>query len=166
MNMPQFIDQIQNGDDIARRKAWKVLSWHGEAAVPTLIELLTHAKHEVRHAAVLALGRIASPLAIEPLYNVLRHEPQIYTRGKAILALCKSAGEAMLLDLLNLLDNHERGPYYQDKRLCEYAADCLIKLGAWLTLEDWALAQLSREDVRDKARGILYLRDSLGCEKI
>jgi hypothetical protein len=161
VNLEGLLDQIRHGNDVARKQARIQCAYAvGDAAVPGLLMLLHDENADVRHAAVNALGMIGNPLAAEGLQTIIRNETDIYTRGQAIVALTHCFGEQAIPDLLALLDNDERGRFSHDKRLCDYAAKCLVELATPETLfaaETWAIAQLEREDVRDRVFGMILL---------
>lgn len=162
-----LINQIRHGTDVERKKAWKRVAWGGEDAIPPLISLLDSENKDIRHASVSALSRMSGPHVVDTLYQVLAHESNIYSRGRAIIGLFNCAGLAFVPEAIKLLDNHERGRFRQDKRLCEYAAEGLMKVGTpelLLLVEDWAIVQLSREDFRDKVSGI-YILKSIGTHR-
>jgi hypothetical protein len=161
VNLEGLLGQIRHGNDVARKQARIQCAYAvGDAAVPGLLMLLHDENADVRHAAVNALGMIGNPLAAEGLQAIIRNETDIYTRGQAIVALTHCIGEQAIPDLLALLDNHERGRFSHDKRLCDYAAKCLVELATPETLfaaETWAIAQLKRDDVRDRVFGMILL---------
>lgn len=160
--LEQLFEQIRYGSDVERKQALIRCAYGiGDAAVPGLLLLLQDKKADVRQAAVKALGMIANPLAVEHLRSIIAHEANVYTRGQAIIALAHCGGEVVIPDLINQLDNHERGRHSFDKRLSQYAAESLAKLATTDSLaaaEAWAINQLEREDYRDRVGGLLLLK--------
>jgi HEAT repeat protein len=162
-----LIDQIRNGNDVLRKQARLKCIEMGETIVPDLLELLNSEQAAVRHTAVKALGVIADQTAAYPLRLCIAQETNVYTRGQAVVALTNCIGKQAIPDLLNLLDDIERGRQSTDKRICDYAAEGLARIGTSeirSQVEAWAISQLAHDTYVDKVAGLSLLR-RIGTEQ-
>jgi HEAT repeat protein len=155
-----LFDQIRHGTDLERRRARIACIDFGEAAVPGLIALLQDDNAAVRHAAINTLGHLKSAAAANALRDRVYNETDIYARGQAIVALAHCAKGAAVPDLLQMLNQYERGRQLWDKSLSDYAAKHLLEMlndNFLPQFEMWAIAQLERADAREKVMGIIVL---------
>jgi HEAT repeat protein len=92
---------LSDEDRFVRSRAAHALSMIGEPSIPPLIHALKKGDPGVRWGAVLALGKIKNPLAVEPLILALADD-QAMVRAEAAAALA-SIGTPALGPLLGFL---------------------------------------------------------------
>jgi HEAT repeat protein len=100
-SIQSLIPLLQDRVKAVREEASIALTVMGEAAIPALIESLTHQDWSVRLHAVESLGKTKSRMAVDPLLAVLVHDGDPAVREDAIRALGEigdpQAVEALLI---------------------------------------------------------------------
>jgi HEAT repeat protein len=100
-SIQSLIPLLQDRVKAVREEVSTALTVMGEAAIPALIESLTHRDWSVRLFAVESLGKTKSRKAVEPLLSVLAHDGDSAVREDAIRALGEigdpQAVEALLI---------------------------------------------------------------------
>src|SRR5205085_1783976 len=86
-----LLEALDRGSPFARTYAARTLAESApREALRPLIRNLSHKRHEVREAAVLALRRLADPRAVRAVARLV-NDPRIDTRLEAILTLADLA---------------------------------------------------------------------------
>lgn len=88
-----------------RRPVAEMLAARGPIAVEALVDVLSHADDEARKAAAMALGRIGSPTAVEPLLGLLHENVDVAVAAAG--ALGEIGDRSAFEPLLALLDRPE-----------------------------------------------------------
>ena len=96
--MPLLHDKVK----AVREETAAALAAIGAAAIPSLLRALTHEEWLVRLHAVEALGKMRSPVAVEPLLSVLFNDPDTAVREDAIRALGQ-IGDSRAVDFLMIV---------------------------------------------------------------
>src|SRR5690606_34830642 len=96
-------------------------------AVPHLTKALSDEETFVRLSATVALGCIDHPSSIKPLLQAL-NDPDNHIRWAAVTALISRGSEETVPELINHLDDCD-GPYWEDRKICDLAADALLRVG-------------------------------------
>lgn len=96
-----LIPLLQDKVKAVREEAAKTLAAIGTAAIPALLEALSHAEWLVRLHAVEALGKMRRPEAVEPLLSVLFNDPDTAIREDTVRAL-GSIGDPRALEFLQV----------------------------------------------------------------
>ncbi len=94
-----LIPLLQDRVKAVREEAATALAAIGDAAVPCLVRALTHDDWLVRLHAVESLGKVRTPLAVEPLLSVLFNDCDSAVREDAVRAL-GDIGDAKAVDHL------------------------------------------------------------------
>ena len=82
-----LVPLLQDKVKAVREETSSALAAIGEAALPSLLGMLTHAEWLVRLHVVEALGKTRSPEAVDPLLSVLFNDPDRAVREDAVRAL-------------------------------------------------------------------------------
>lgn len=98
-SVASLIPLLQDKVKAVREETATTLAAIGTAAVPALLDALTHAEWLVRLHAVEALGKMRSPEAVEPLLSVLFNDPDTAVREDTVRAL-GMIGDPRALDFL------------------------------------------------------------------
>jgi HEAT repeat protein len=96
-----LIPLLQDKVKAVREEATAALAAIGDAAIPSLLEALTHVEWLVRLHAIEALGKTRSPAAVEPLLSVLFNDQDTAIREDAVRAL-GLIGDPRALDFLQV----------------------------------------------------------------
>jgi len=96
-----LIPLLQDKVKAVREEATAALAAIGDAAIPSLLEALTHIEWLVRLHAIEALGKTRSPAAVEPLLSVLFNDQDTAIREDAVRAL-GLIGDPRALDFLQV----------------------------------------------------------------
>ncbi len=145
-SVPGIIRALSDRKDLVREAAAEALGGLGDpAAVPALIAALNDPAPSVRLAAVEAMGKLRDPAAVPALATALR-QGEITIRWAAAAALGRIAvAEAVPALIAGLQD--EDGPSWEDKPVCEVAAEALTGIGtaeALLAVEQWRSQHVAR----------------------
>jgi HEAT repeat protein len=97
--VPGLIPLLQDKVKAVREEVSGALAAIGEAAVPALLEALTHSEWLVRLHAVESLGKTKSSQAVEPLLSTLFNDGDSAVREDAVRAL-GHIGDARAVDYL------------------------------------------------------------------
>ncbi len=141
--VPGIGEAMIDANDLVREAAAEALGVLGDpSAVPTLGLALTDPERFVRLAAVQALGLLGDRAIVPSLAQVL-HDGDDQLRWAAAEALGKLGGEEAVALLIDLLSD-DTGPQWEEKRVCDVAADALEKIGtpkAREALDQWHKSQ-------------------------
>jgi len=96
-----LIPLLQDKVKAVREEVTTALAAIGDAAIPSLLEALTHVEWLVRLHAIEALGKTRSPAAVEPLLSVLFNDQDTAIREDAVRAL-GLIGDPRALDFLQV----------------------------------------------------------------
>ena len=96
-----LIPLLQDKVKAVREEVTTALAAIGDAAIPSLLEALTHVEWLVRLHAIEALGKTRSPAAVEPLLSVLFNDQDTAIREDAVRAL-GMIGDPRALDFLQV----------------------------------------------------------------
>ena len=97
-----LIPLLQDKVKAVREEATMALAAIGDAAIPSLLDALTHVEWLVRLHAIEALGKSRSPAAVEPLLSVLFNDQDTAIREDAVRAL-GLIGDPRALDFLQVV---------------------------------------------------------------
>lgn len=91
--IPALIENLDDMDDLVRQNIAVALANLGEAAVPSLIDALSHPKAERRKGAAMALSQVrpAATSAIPALLNTMKDKDDL-VRRQASYALSRIVG--------------------------------------------------------------------------
>lgn len=96
-----LIPLMQDKVKAVREEVTAALAAIGDAAIPSLLEALTHTEWLVRLHAVEALGKTRSPAAVEPLLSILFNDQDAAIREDTIRAL-GLIGDSRALEFLQV----------------------------------------------------------------
>ena len=139
-NAAQYISPLlKDKNCTVREAAAEALGFLGNpASIVVLTESLSDDEALVRLAAVVALGKINDPAVLEPLTAALNDDDS-HVRWASADALREMNSQSIVPKLIERLQDVEK-PYWEDKRICDLAAEALIRIGtadARMAVEDW-----------------------------
>jgi HEAT repeat protein len=102
------VAHLATNDVVTADRADALLFDAGPAAVPPLVEALSHRTHHVTRRAASLLGRIGDARAIGPLISALGGEKDEDVRLAIAIALCRLDEKAGVPPLIDLLDSNDR----------------------------------------------------------
>jgi HEAT repeat protein len=119
---------LSDKSSMVREAAAETLGNLGDpSGVPALVAALSDSDKFVRIAAIVALSKINDSSAGDPLVKMLR-DPDSMVRCFAAGALGQIAYPGAVPNLIMLLHDTD-GPYWEEKRVCDVAADALHTIG-------------------------------------
>ncbi len=116
-----FLEQLNTGDDQKAEAAAQKFASLGSEAIPALQDLLSNPNQDLRWWAVRALAEIQDQRTPSLLQSAL-HDPHLFVRQCAALALRQQPTPQAVPDLIALLED-------EDRLLARLAADALIAAG-------------------------------------
>ncbi len=154
----RLAELLEDKNSSVREAAAEALGKLGDqAAIPSLTLAALESEPLVRFSAVEALLRIGGDAVVVPISNALNDEPAII-RFRAVQALDELADPRAIPDLIKRLED-EAVPQWQDRRVCDVAAEALKRfdapeaqnaLEAWQTRQEAAAALESANDAQHK----------------
>ncbi len=134
---------LKDNNGTVREAAAEALGFLGNPeSVDGLAACLFDTEPLVRLASVVALGKISDLTVVEPLIAALSDEDS-HVRWASADAMRHIRSERVVPKLIDRLDDVE-GPYWEDKRICDLAAEALTNIGtadAKAALEAWRKKQ-------------------------
>ncbi|MBK8027100.1 MAG: HEAT repeat domain-containing protein [Chloroflexi bacterium] len=154
----RLAELLEDKNSSVREAAAEALGKLGDqAAIPSLTLAALESEPLVRFSAVEALLRIGGDAVVVPISNALNDE-QAIIRFRAVQALDELADPRAIPDLIKRLED-EAVPQWQDRRVCDVAAEALKRfdapeaqnaLEAWQTRQEAAAALESANDAQHK----------------
>lgn len=130
-----------------REAAAEALGALGDPGSVTYLSIALSDKEPlVRLASTVALGQISSNTVIQPLLKAVNDEDS-HTRWAAVQALGQVAGAEAVPELIKRLGD-EQGPYWEDDKICDLAAEALLRIGtpdAQSAVQKWKAQQVTTD---------------------
>lgn len=139
----RLAELLEDPNSTVREAAAEALGKLGDqAAIPALTLAALEREALVRYAAVEALQSIGGEGVIAPIANAL-HDEEPLIRFRAVVALDELGDSRAVPDLKRMLED-EAVPQWQERRICDIAAEALIHLGttdAMRAIDTWQSRQ-------------------------